>query len=326
MNEIVAFLAKSPADGEWCGWEISRINGSGNNILYRATGHGCDWAVKFTIRDERRRAWREFQALTVLQEAGLSIAPKPILLDESRCAQPVVVQSWLEGEVTAVPPQTDSEWHLLLDHYAVLATVSPQTTSVTMLEAGINFNGIKHGLQHIYAHLQMLPESHQPTILCQLIPAVEKMASTIEQEVEPVLGLCRVDGNTLNFVRRADQWLSVDWENCGWGDPAFEIVDLMCHPAYLDVPWPRWEWVMWQYAAKVGDETAVIRIQNTYPVLLVWWIIRLARFLYEVPRGKDERLVQRPDNWQDDIEQKMERYVERVTAVLSHLPGSFKTI
>lgn len=317
MDELVAFLADSPADGAWCGWQIARINGSANNILYRATGHGHDLAVKFTIRDERRRAWREFQALTALQEAGLSIAPKPVLLDETQFAQPVVVQSWIEGEVTAVPPQTDAEWNLLIAHYATLATITPQSTTVELPEAFTNFTSVQHGLDMIHMQLQLLPESHWPPILHQLLVAVEARASQIKPENESILGLCRVDSNILNFVRCGERWRSVDWEYSGWGDPAFEIVDLMCHPAYLDVPQSRWQWVMQRYAEKAGDETAVFRIQSTYPLYLVFWVIRLARYLYEVPRGKDERLVQRPDNWQNDIEQKLSMYEEWVMAILT---------
>ena len=60
MKKLVAFLANNPPNSEWRGWESARINGSANNILYRAVGHGQDLAVKFTIRDERRRALREF--------------------------------------------------------------------------------------------------------------------------------------------------------------------------------------------------------------------------------------------------------------------------
>ncbi len=46
-----------------------------------------------------------------------------------------------------------------------------------------------------------------------------------------------------------------------------------------------------------GDATQAI-------ALLEGWVARLARYLYEVPRGKDERLVKREDNWQSDNEQK----------------------
>jgi hypothetical protein len=42
-------------------------------------------------------------------------------------------------------------------------------------------------------------------------------------------------------MRRAGAWASVDWENSGWGDAAFEIADMMTHPAYVTVPAALWE-------------------------------------------------------------------------------------
>ena len=181
MDEIVAYLANSPANGEWRGWQISRISGSANNILYRVMGNGDDLAVKFTIRDERRRAWREFQALTALQETGLSIAPQPVLLEETRFAQPLVVQSWVTGEVTAVPPQSDTEWNLLLNHYAALAAVTPQTVQISLPEATIDFSSVADGLRHIHLQLEKLPEIYQPGSLRRLVSSVKAKLSPLKK-------------------------------------------------------------------------------------------------------------------------------------------------
>ena len=320
MEALLAYLAKIPADGVWRGWAYRRIGGSANNILYRATRGEMDVAVKFTIRDTRRRAWREFQALTALQDAGLNIAPRPILLDENSFAQPVMVQSWGAGEVTAVPPQADDDWLKLVAHYATLATVTPADVAVEIPQAVVNFDSVVSGWQHIQRQMELIPRQQQPAILAQLYRQLQARYEVVERAVIPVKkGLCRVDGNTRNFLRRDGRWLSVDWENSGWGDPAFEMVDLMCHPAYLDVSPQRWQRVMQQYAQMTGDETAVLRMNLTYPMMLVWWVARLARFLYEVPLGKDERLAARPPHWQADMERKMNVYVERATAVLRQL-------
>src|SRR6478736_319694 len=92
------------ADGEWRDWQITRVAGAGNNLLYRATNITNDLAIKFTIRDERNRAGREYAALLALQQAGLAIAPEPLWLDRDSYAQPVVVQGWLAGTALAAPP------------------------------------------------------------------------------------------------------------------------------------------------------------------------------------------------------------------------------
>lgn len=132
----------------------------------------------------------------------------------------------------------------------------------------------------------------------------------------PCLALCRNDSNSLNFIRHPDNWLSVDWENSGWGDPAFEIADLICHPQYASVPDKRWRWVINLYGEMVGDATAVGRIHAYVPLMLVWWATRLARARYEVPRGLDERLVARPSNWQAQNQALYERYLRLATTAL----------
>ncbi len=316
MDDLLAYLAQTPADGRFQQWQITRIHGSANNILYRATGPDGDAAVKFTIRDTRRRAWREFQALTAVWQAGLDVVPQPLWLDEDRYPQPVVAQTWEAGQVTAVPPQTDDEWRQLLAHYVALRAVTPQTTNAPIRKGVINFGSIREGEEAIRQQIAMFPAEARPEILNDLLARLPLPLP----EYEPVRpSLCRVDANPLNFLRRPDGWLSVDWENSGWGDPAFEIVDTMTHPQYLSVPESRWEWLAAEYGVVSGDVTAVTRIRATYPLMLIWWVTRLARMLYEVPLGGDERLVERPSNWQADIERKLTLYGERATAVLDNL-------
>jgi thiamine kinase-like enzyme len=122
--------------------------------------------------------------------------------------------------------------------------------------------------------------------------------------------LCRLDNNVANYIRRPGLWASVDWEYSGWGDPAFDLANLVTHVAYLDVPAARWGWVGEAYCDLVEDEEARVRIQAYREILLVWWAGRLARYLHEIPSGQDERLASWPDGWQADIRAKFERYVQ----------------
>ena len=324
MDELLTFLAAAPADGRWQSfsnsqsWHIQPINGGANNILYRATSSEIDLAVKFTIRDGRQRANREYQALLALQEARLDIAPRPILLDEVSFAQPVVVQSWVEGLVTAVLPQTDTEWELLIAHFAAIHSVTPDRVTASIPPAYINFSNVTNGLQLVQAEINRVPQSYRPAALMDLFLRLEKVDAldTAADTISPLV-LCRVDPNSLNFIRRPGTWYSVDWENSGWGDPAYEIADLITHPAYKMVSWQRWQWVIEQYGQMTGDETAISRIYAYYPLMLVWWVARLTRYLYEVPRGLDERLASRPADWQRQIEDNFRWYVDWAAKVLS---------
>jgi thiamine kinase-like enzyme len=318
-NQLIALLdhlAHAGADAEviWRDWQIARVAGAGNNLLYRATGDRLDLAIKFTIRDARDRAGREYAALLALQQAGLEIAPAPLWLDRDRYAQPVVVQSWLAGDVLAAPPSDDQEWQQLLEHYIALHTLtSAGAPQIALPPAVLNFASADDGLREIQRQLSCIPAAHQPAELRDLVREIQQAA--LPAWLPPPLVLCRVDPNTLNFVRRKPSWASVDWENSGWGDPAFEIADLITHPAYATVPAERWSWLIESYYARRGDTGAATRIRLYYRLMLIWWAARLARMLFEVPRGGDRRLVTRPDGWQADIRAKYERYLRLARAV-----------
>ncbi|HEV2124278.1 MAG TPA: hypothetical protein VGW38_16090, partial [Chloroflexota bacterium] len=91
LLSLLEYFAPRVLDGEdhWDHWRITPMNGGANNLVYRARSHAyedgrgkgsADLAVKFTIRDNRDRAGREYGALQVLQAAGLTIAPRPVFL------------------------------------------------------------------------------------------------------------------------------------------------------------------------------------------------------------------------------------------------------
>ena len=82
------------------GVTVCRVSGGGNNALYRVEIDGRSYACKLCVADERRRAAREYGALTLLRAAGLDVAPEPLWLDESCTAlpYPTVVYAWLAGE------------------------------------------------------------------------------------------------------------------------------------------------------------------------------------------------------------------------------------
>lgn len=315
MQELLDYLATSPENGRFQFWQIEHITGSANNILYRATNAQEDLAIKFTIQDARRRAWREYNAFTAAREVGLDVLPEPVFLDEDSYEQPVVVAKWMEGEVSDAPPQTDDEWLKLIELYVKLRQITPQTTTRPIRKGIINFASVQEGLEQIQTQCEMIPKAHHPAILRKLLARLQTYSSRPSASASP-MALCHVDANTLNFLRRPHGWASVDWENSGWGDPAFEVVDTMTHPQYMSVSDERWDWVVAKYGEMSGDDTAVARIRRTYPLMLVWWVARLARMLYEIPRGGDQRLVERPSDWQADIQMKLDWYAERAEKIL----------
>jgi hypothetical protein len=78
----------------------------------------------------------------------------------------------------------------------------------------------------------------------------------------------------------------------------------------------RWDWVIDKYCKLTDNPATAKRIRDYYRVMLVWWVARLARFLYEVPRGLDQRLVSQPDGWQTKKQIQYEHYLRLAEMML----------
>jgi hypothetical protein len=311
LTALLAHLDAHPATSarRWQGWRIRPVGGGANNLLYRATGRLGDYAIKFAVRDERDRAGREHAALSAIAQAGADFAPRAVLLAREGYRQPAVIQTWVEGPVAAGPPATGAEWVRLLDLYSDIHRVTPDRVAIDLPAAVLNVASGEAGRQLIFEHLARIPAAERPRSLQPLADWLERWEPP-EWDAPP-RALCRVDGNWRNFVQRADRWVAVDWENSGWGDPAFEWADLITHPAYAGVPPERWGPPIAAYARRMGDPGASERVATYSTIMWLWWVVRWARYLYEVPRGLDPRLAARPATWQADATRSYERYLAR---------------
>ncbi|MHB0878351.1 MAG: phosphotransferase family protein [Anaerolineae bacterium] len=294
------------AGATWGDWSVEPVGGGANNLLYRVQCPPHDLMVKFAIRDERDRAGREFLALQALCRADLPVAPRPLLLDRDAYEQPVVVQTYLPGEVSVAPPASDEEWMRLVEHLLITHSVTPESSDVPLPRANVDAGSAAEARQLVWRQVDRIPAAARPRSLMTL---VERMDAAVYPEwLAPSLALCHVDYNTRNLVRRPGLWASVDWENSGWGDPAFDVADLMLHPAYLGVSGDRWHWFVDEYAARSADVGCLCRIWVYARILAVYWVARLARYLHEVPLGLDQRLVERPGDWEIDRRNKYDYY------------------
>lgn len=316
LSPLLHYLVtqRPPQDGTWREWQIQPIAGGWNNLLYRATGEAGDLAIKFTVRDDRDRAGREYNALCALQQAGLDLAPQPILLDRTSFAQPVVVQSWLPGEVSDRVPTEDAEWQHWVYHLLAIHSLTPQNSIIALERGVITAYTVQESFALVAEQLAHIPSDAQPSELKHRYHQMQQ--SNFPTWAPAPSTLCRVDSNLLNFVRQPNRWLSVDWENSGWGDPAFELADLITHVANRAVPQTRWQWLIDAYAVQSKDAELVLRIQTHRKIRLLWYAARLYRYLYEMPRGLDQRLAKLPEGWQADIQAKYEAYLELSAQVL----------
>ena len=316
IGALLDFLSINEFDDacEWNGWRITRITGGMNNRLYRATNGARDLAIKFTIRDARDRAGREYAALVALQRAGFDIAPRAILLKRERYTLPVVVQTWLDGDVINAPPTNDDEWTRLLEHYAAIHSLTPARAPIELPRAVITAHNAEEARSRVREQIAQIPVAVRPASLVELVARLEQIE--FAKWDTPRIAFCRVDPNIANFVRGDTRWKSVDWENAGWGDPAYEMADLIAHPAYAEVSPARWEWVIEKIGALERDAQIAARVRVYSRMILVWWVARLARYLYEIPRGGDQRLVEPARDWRIEMQTKFARYLDLATHAL----------
>jgi aminoglycoside phosphotransferase (APT) family kinase protein len=309
IRSLVDYLGTQfPArDCHWHDWTIVCVSGGRNNLIYRANQSTATLAIKFTVRDERDRAGREYAALSALRQAHLSIAPEPLMLDRTSYSQPVVVQTWLDGEVGPALPCNDVEWMLLLRHLIAVHRITAESVSVQLPPAVVNASTVEGVKALVRLQLERLPTEELSARFLKLLRRFQAMS--FPTWTYPQHTLCHVDPNILNYIRRPHDWAAVDWENSGLGDPAYDMADLMTHPAYMGVPLERWNWVTDRYAELIQDGAVAVRIRTYYKMIAVWWVARMARYLYEIPRGLDRRLVAPSVDWQTDFGAKYDHYL-----------------
>src|SRR5206468_1943360 len=149
---------------------------------------------------------------------------------------------WLEGCVSSQMPATDAEWDALLRHMALVHALTPERTPVPLSLSVLTAWSAEEANTLVRQQAGRVPKFERPERLTKLLDRFEQM--TAPAWPRPCMVLCHADPNITNFIRRPGTWMAVDWENSGWGDAAFEVADLITHPAYLAVPASRWEWVI----------------------------------------------------------------------------------
>ncbi|MBC8171856.1 MAG: aminoglycoside phosphotransferase family protein [Anaerolineae bacterium] len=320
LDELLEILDQQPPiePADIAGYQVQRVSGGSNNLLYRATGDGGDFAIKFTLNDGRDRAGREYHALIVLFDYGLDVAARPVLLERDRYSRPLVVQTWIPGEIHDYPPQTEADWLRLLRYLNIIHQITPQQASLPLQPAIVSPASPDECRRIVQEQVNRIPEHERPAVLNQVLQRFENLP--VPAWDTPQIRLIRSDANNSNFVWTPDTLHSVDWEYSGWGDPAFEIVDLVMHPAYLSLTSEQRAWVLMTYCELAreyhSDNTLEQRMQVYSQTMAAWWVARFCRYLYEIPRGLDPRLIERAPDAQATGEARLAIYLERAAQLL----------
>jgi hypothetical protein len=264
------------------------------------------------VDDERQRAVREFGALSVIQSAGVDIAPQPVLLDESKTIlpYPIVIYQWAKGTPLR-NPITHKQLASFLSSYHLLHNIQPDTESHFMDPQISNLPTAWFHWFNFYTYLEEISElfklytpwladdlpngtklkrrlAHLINVLSQVITDTRVYPS---KENVP-LRLVRVDPNTANAIWETDgivRW--VDWEYSGWGDPALDIAELRWHEALQPLGDIALQWLRTNYKPSFDDPEFNKRLCVWDHVLAVRWPFLVLRLLWSNHNGPDrERL------------------------------------
>jgi hypothetical protein len=232
----------------------------------------------------------------------------------------VVVQTWLPGESSEAAPVAGAEWEGLLDHLILAHSVTPERTRIPLRRAVLDANSALQARETVRWQAARVPPQARPDSLDALLRRFARVQDPTWPE--PPVALCRVDNNVRNYLRRPGHWASVDWEYSGWGDPAFDVAQWATHASYVDVPAARWEWALDAYCQRAGergfdDPALALRLRVYLRAMAVWWVVRLARYLYEIPAGLDQRLVPWPEDWEEGMRKKYDHYLGLAERALS---------
>ena len=309
LRDLIRHLSAGPSASEtWNGWQTQQIHEGGNNQLFRATSGQSDFAIKFTIRDERDRAGHEYAALRALQEANLDLAPKPILLDRDSYHQPVVVQSWLPGEMVQEPPRSDEAWSDWLQHIATIHAVTPDQVTVELNNCLGNANGAEGYAREIR---RIRGSAAEGGVSRPVMELVEKLECLSINHWPPVpTCLCRADYNVRNLIRHEGTLKSVDWEYAGWGDPAEDMTELITHVTYMDIPDSRREAIIDSFVEESEIDHVRERIEVCVAIKVVAWLVRLARAFEGGGGGESGKLAAETGKWRVDTEEKYRFYLD----------------
>jgi thiamine kinase-like enzyme len=301
-----------PTEIDYDYFACKKIGGGLNNIVYHCLSSYGDIAVKWTVRDERDRAGREFVALSLLQEQhpNMRLAPIPIFLERDRYPLPVVVQSWENADFSHFERFFNMQRHQLAKYLHAIHEVKPSLTSRHLPKAVMTMFSATEGIASIYAQLARFPESEQMLELKELLARLETQKFPIWNE--PEAALCRCDANITNFGYSLRGWLSVDWEYSGWGDPAFEVADILTHPSFASMPLDERREMLDLYCSLADDKGSAERSAVYQKIMSVWWVARLNReFSYMKLKERPDTLVTRPSDWLEQVQANYDNYVQQ---------------
>jgi aminoglycoside phosphotransferase (APT) family kinase protein len=277
-------------------------NGQGlNNVHFRVTLAGEAYACKMFPIDDRHRAQREWDALVALDDAALSLAPRPLAFaPEGPLPLPAIVCRWIDGKALSAIPMREREVTNLVEamqsiHAAEIGgtALRPAWGQPTRYE-----DYLAEMAQHLAVVRQWCESADSQSVrlpawisdLCQLLPALEMAYHNSETMIgshrdegscrHPAL--VRLDGSLENLVKAANSEVAfLDWDFSGAGDPAFDLAVMRWHPRIQAIAPADWQTALGQYRPSSSDREFRSRLEVYLALLPVRWACYSARHLVD---------------------------------------------
>jgi len=266
---------------------IARLNGGGNNRIYRVRTGSHTYALKdYGIPDERRRLRHEFDALTFLWGRGERAVPAAVACDERAGA---ALYEWIDGVPPTVSPGDVAE---ALDFVQRLYAARLDAGAAKLESAADAGLCIMHVWQQIDARVARLRACAE-----ELRAYLDELAASLARERQRVRGrrdpeaelpprlrtLSPSDFGFHNALRRKGRLVFFDFEYFGWDDPVKLACDVALHPGIGLGTADRKEWVAGTERIFGADPDFLARLDDCYPTYaLKWCTILLNEFRPEV--------------------------------------------
>jgi aminoglycoside phosphotransferase (APT) family kinase protein len=306
---------------------ITRVTGGANNALYRVETGEEIYACKLCVPDDRRRAWREYSALRILETAGVPLAPQPLWLDESLASvpYPVVIYRWVEGETLRLPLEA-AQLAALLEGYRRLYAIRPEDhAGAGVLDAWFHWFGWAPYLAELdellafYGPWLSEKDPAGPALAARLARLVRRCKEKLLAPETPSPGraafplrLCRVDHNLRNTLRNREDGLRwVDWEYSGWGDPALDLADLRWHATLESLGDEQHRFLRAGLPPPPEDVHFERRLAAWDALLATRWPLIVLRLYWSQSHGSDRLRLTQAQEDPPEIRRRLIRFIER---------------
>jgi len=323
-------------------WDLRTANGTAvriergshglTNNLYRVRLGQDVYACKLFIADERQRARREWIALRSLQEARLRVAPDPIVYaPDGPLPQPTIVHRWVSGKELTKGSVTDNDLMALVADLNQIHQIraAPDTKPLIAWHQPANFADYLAEIQTFVGKIRAWTTDARftpndlpfwATNLLTWLPLFEKALRLAENVIAQAdtkgeylyKALIWGDGNLDNVIRsEQEQFIFLNWESSGWGDPAYDLAQLRWHPRASGISQTRWQAALNTYVPHPGDRYFRERLAVYSQLLPIWWVGRSALHLLEGARQAQshQRLAMIPSRIYRSVRVQLRNYL-----------------